>query len=146
MECNVIALGLFKSIRCSLIISYSKYGYNDIEPEIISHSSQCISILAKKSRIELLTFRISNSLPSGYSVEMLTTCHVSQLFIHIYVLIRPFMQSASHVVTYKSIILWDFMFSRRRVWCSELSYGIFYTAVYPRRQLWTKASFLPKLY
>jgi hypothetical protein len=43
--------------------------------------------------------------------------------------------------------LWDFKFSRRRVWCSGLSSGMyclwnvgrqsFYTAVYLRRQFWT---------
>jgi hypothetical protein len=51
--------------------------------------------------------------------------------------------------------MWDFKFSRRRVWCSELSSGTlipddggsthlwnvgrqsFYTAVHPRRQFWT---------
>jgi len=50
--------------------------------------------------------------------------------------------------------LWDFKFSRRRVWSSELSSGmyrddggstylwnvgrqLFYTAVHPRRQFWT---------
>jgi hypothetical protein len=46
--------------------------------------------------------------------------------------------------------MWDFKFSRRLVWCSELSSDdggsthlwnvgrqLFYTAVYPRRQFWT---------
>jgi hypothetical protein len=58
----------------------------------------------------------------------------------------------------EAVLNWDFKLSRRRVWCSELSSEIycrvipddgdsthlwnvgrqsFYTAVYPRRQLWT---------
>jgi hypothetical protein len=47
---------------------------------------------------------------------------------------------------YHCVVSWDFNFSRRRVWCSELFSGIydcrqsFYTAVYPRRQLWTLCS------
>jgi hypothetical protein len=49
-----------------------------------------------------------------------------------------------------SYAMWDFKFSRRRVWCSELSSGLycrvkclssFYTAVQPRRQLWTSLSY-----
>jgi hypothetical protein len=50
------------------------------------------------------------------------------------------------------LTLWDFKFSRRRVWCSELSSGFYcrvnrlstdvsiYTAVQPRRQLRTSLS------
>jgi hypothetical protein len=59
------------------------------------------------------------------------------------------------VFTYMSVLwyslkerfsVWDFKFSRQQVWCPELSSGIycrvkrrqsFYTAIYPRRQLWT---------
>jgi hypothetical protein len=45
--------------------------------------------------------------------------------------IRPVMGSVASVI----ILMWDFKFSRRRVWCSGRQ--SFYMAVYPRRQLWT---------